>query len=480
MKLFLILLLILLTLGGVAVGGAYFLRKMTTPKPLVFQTAKIDTGEIAVVATATGSVEPTSSVKVGSQVSGRVKEVRVAQDEPVKSGQVLAVLDTELLENDSKDKEILLRQSKSNLALLVIEAETLDLKEVRLKQSLERERITRDRAKASLELATKTFTRFQEMVKKNAATESDLDNRRLEKDNADRDVQLRVVEVALLDADLKEIQISRKSLEARVQQSELAVEQADQALKRARTNLTYASIVSPIDGVVIEKTVETGQTIAAQFQTPDLFKIAADLKRVQITANIDEIDVGKIKPGQHVSFEVDAFRGDKFTGIVKALHLKHETNANLISYPAVIEAANPPVDEYPLGKLRPGMTAFLEFDINHKKGIPRVPAAALRYTPPLTVTIQTRLQKKDPSESESPKDDSSKEKDPAAKKPAGTLATVYIKDAKGQPTPIQIRVGESNGQFFELLSTELKPGDEVITGNADAPVAPDAVQVQVE
>lgn len=336
----LIILLVLALLGGISVGGFLFFRQLAAPKPVFYQTKPIDTGEIAIIATATGSVEPTSSVKVGSQVSGRVKEVMVAQDDPVKAGQTLAVLDTELMENDLKDKEILLRQSKSNLALLEIEAEQLDLKEVRQKQSLERERITRDRAQASYQLAEKTFVRYKEMVRKNAAPEGDLDIRQLEKDNAKRDVELRDVELQSLQADLTEIQTSRKNIVARKQLSELAIEQADQALKRARTNMGYAILVTPIDGVVIERTIETGQTIAAQFQTPDLFKIAADLKRVNITAAIDEIDIGKIKNGQRVSFEVDAFRGDKFTGIVKTIHLKHEAKANLVSYPVVIEAEN--------------------------------------------------------------------------------------------------------------------------------------------
>jgi len=468
MKLIAIVLFILIVIAGAAAGGVYVVKKYTTLPPQTYQTSKIDTGDIEIVTTATGSVEPTASVKVGSQVSGRVKEVRVEQDQPVKTGQVLAVLDTELLENDAKDKEILQRQSKSNLAMLVIEATSLDLKELRIKHSLERERITRDRAQASFELAAKTYSRFHEMVKKNAATESDLDNRRLEKDNAERDVNLRAVELALLEADLKEIEISRKNLAARVQQSELNVEQADQALNRARTNLGYAMIVSPIDGVVMERTVDSGQTIAAQFQTPDLFKIAADLKRVIITANIDEIDVGKIKAGQKVSFEVDAFRGDKFNGVVKTLHLKHEAKANLISYPVVIEADNPPTAECPLGKLRPGMTAFLEFDIDHKKAVARVPAAALRFTPPATVAIQNQATPTDVS----------KENDPPKKLP-GTAATVYTKSATGQPKAVHIRVGESNGKFYELLSTELKAGDEVITGSADAQAA-SSVQVQVE
>ncbi len=466
MKTAIILVLILLLLAGLSAGAFFGFQHLTKPKIVLYQTSKIDTGEIAIVATATGNVEPTRSVKVGSQVSGRVKEVHVEQDDRVTAGQVLAVLDTELMENDIKDKELLLRQSKCNLTLLSIEAAQADLKEERTRQSIERDKINRERTKASMELSAKTFARYTEMVKRSAAAESELDIHRLERDNAERDLNLKALDAIALEQDLKEIGITRRNIAARVQQGELAVEQADQALKRAQTNMTYAILVSPIDGVVIERTVETGQTIAAQFQTPDLFKIAADLKKVLITANIDEIDVGKIKPGQKVSFEVDAFRGEKFSGTVKTLHLKHEQKSNLVSYPVVIEADNPPFPDYPLGKLRPGMTAFLEFDVQHKTGISRIPAAALRFTPPAGAVVQARSETSDKAADST----AAKEKDPSAeKKLPGSPATVYIKDKTGNPTPIPIRVGDSNGQFYELFSKELKPGDEVITGTTEAP-----------
>ncbi|HLX63029.1 MAG TPA: efflux RND transporter periplasmic adaptor subunit [Planctomycetota bacterium] len=465
MKLFLILLVAFLVLAGLATGGVIALQHLAKPKPVFYKTAKIDVGEIPIVATATGNVEPTCCVKVGSQVSGRVREVKVKQDDPVKEGQIIAVLDTELMENDLRDKELTLRQSKSNLLLLEIEATTLDLKEERTKQSLDRLKVETERVKASADLAGKTFKRYEEMVANNASPISDLDIKRLEKENAERDVTLKAIEGETLKADLKEIVIGRRNLTARVEQTKLAVEQADQAVQKAKTNLSYANILAPIDGVVMECLIDKGQTIAAQFQTPDLFKIAADLSCVQITANIDEIDVGKIKPGQRVSFEVDAFRGEKFTGTVRILHFKSETKANLVSYPVVIEAHNPAAPDFPFGKLRPGMTAYLEFDVAKKTEVRRVPAAALRFSPPAVALFP-------------PPPAVPAETDPAKSKEKGTPATIYIKDSLGQPTPLQIRVGESNGQFYELLSETPKPGDEVITGTLDTPVNSVTVEVK--
>jgi HlyD family secretion protein len=462
MKLAIILFVILLMLGGIVVGGFFAIRSFAKPKPVSYKTAKVDTGEILLIATATGNVEPTCCVKVGSQVSGRVKTVKVNQDDRVTAGQVLAVLDTELMENELKDKQIFLRQSQSSVLLLEIEAAQLDIKEERLKQSVERLKIEHERSKGSAELASKTFVRYEDMVRNNAATPSELDIRRLERDNAVRDVALKVIEAETLKADLKDINVARRNLAARVAQSQMAVEQADQAVKKAQTNLSYANIVAPIDGIVMEKTVDEGQTIAAQFQAPELFKIAADLRQVLITASIDEVDVGKIKPQQHVSFEVDTFRGEKFTGTVRNLRFKSETKATLVSYPVVIEANNPTSSDFPFGKLRPGMTAFLEFDVDKKASVPRVPSAAVRFTP---APVQSMF-------SPPPGTPNVAKTESADKSKKGNPATVYIKDTFGQPSPVQIRVGENNGQFYELLSDNLKPGDEVIIGTLDQPEAP--------
>ena len=478
---FLTMKIILLTLAviffALIAGGVYLIPKLTKITPHVWKTVQLDQGDMLIVATATGSVEPTATVKVGSLVSGKVKEVPVEQDQLVKKGEVLAVLDTELLENERKDKEILLRQARSNLMSLEIETIQLDIKEERLKQSVARDTVTVARTKATCELAQKTLDRYREMVKKNATSISEYEIKMLEKENAERDCQIKEIETRSLDTDLKEISASRKAVAAKVQQTELSIEQAAEALKKAITNVGYAQILSPIDGVVLERTVDVGQTLASQFQAPDLFKIAADLRHVNINASIDEVDISRIRIGQTVRFDVDAYRGDKFSGKVKTIHLKFDGKSNLVSYPVVIEAENPPVeasgsttaDKTPqpalgpaMGKLLPGMTAFLEFDVDQKKNIARIPVAALSYTPPPDVLALIAL--RDATNAAPVKKPEADEKDAAKVKLKGSPATVYVKDNKGNPKAVKLRVGETDGKFYELLSSELKAGDEVITG----------------
>lgn len=468
MKILLILLglFILVVIGA----GALLLPKLMEIRPHVWQTAKVDSGDIQVVATATGSVEPTSTVKVGSLVSGKVKDVLVAQDDRVTKGQIIAVLDTELMENERKEKDIAWRQAKSNKLALEVEEAQLDLREERLRQSRERDKVTCEKIKASFDLAVKMQQRYADMRKADATTESEWEIKVLEKENAEREVQLKAIESKTLDTDLKEIAASRRALKSKVAQTELAIEQAEEAVKRAVTNLSYAKIVSPIDGVVFEKTVDIGQTLAAQFQSPDLFKIAADLSRVNINASIDEVDISRVRIGQKVRFEVDTWRGEKFTGIVKTIHLKFEGKANLISYPVVIEAENPTTPDLPNGKLLPGMTAFLEFDVEKRKGVTRIPAGALAFNPPADVLAMIAVEnmKSGADKKEEKKDDEEKKEGDAEKpKLKGTPATVYIKDAQNKLKPVKIRVTNTDGKFYELLSGDLKPGDEVVVSTPD-------------
>lgn len=435
-------------------GGAVLvpmLARQALAKSSAWQTEKVDRGELEISVSASGSVEPLQVVQVGSQVSGKVKEVLVELDQRVKKGQTLAALDTELLESERKDRESQLKHARIALEMLAVERGNLDLREKDLKLNLERERIASERAHASLELATKNLQRYQDLIKADATTPTELDIKALEHRNADLEARGKKVDLARLAMELERIGADRRSLDSREGQTRLNIEQAEQALAKAATNLGYASIVAPIDGIVLERGVEPGQTIAAQFQTPNLFKIIADLSTVKVLSNIDEADVGRIHPGQQVRFEVDAFRGETFTGSVKAVNLKHELRSNLVTYPVAIEAANPASAAHPYGKLRPGMTAYVIFEVERKKDVLRLPAAALRFVPPEGADVE-----QPPSEPA-----------PAAgskEKPAGMPATVYLAKPGGGLKAVHVRVGENDGKYYELLAGSLKPGDEAVMG----------------
>ena len=438
--------------------GAVFLRAGKKPGSH-WVTQKVDTGNIAVTITASGAVAPLNSVQVGSQVSGKIREVLVEADQAVKEGQVLAVIDPELLEADRNDKELLLKQAQSNLAQLAVERDNLEIRERRAKLNTGRTQVDAERAKASLLLASKDLDRYRDLCRVCAATAWDVETRSLEKDNAERDTQLKVFDLGLLKVDLAQIEADRKSLEQRELQATLNVEQARQALAKAVTNLNYASIRAPITGVVLERAIDPGQTLAAQFTAPNLFKIVSPLDVVRIEVQLDEADVGKIKPGQKVSFDVDAYKGQQFTGVVRAVRLKSDLRNNLVTYPVLVEAPNPPAPDYPNGRLRPGMTAYLTFEVEEKKNTLRLPAAALRFAPSEEVAVE-----KSPV---TPGAEEAAAKNAKAKKAVqaqpGMPGTVYQQGKEGGLKAVPVRVGENDGEYYELLSGNLKAADEVVT-----------------
>lgn len=437
-------------LGALAVRGG---------PAAAWKTESVDRGELAVTVTATGSIEPLSSVKVGSRVSGNLMEVLVEPDAAVTKGQVLAKLDTELLEVERRDREIALEHARSAVTLLKVEAQNLELRKKQIEMDRARQEVAIERAQAQLELASKNLARYREMQTVDAASETDVEIRALEHGNAERDLRLARLQLGGLKLDLDKLATDRQSLAARARQAELDQAQSEQALAKAEANLRYASIAAPCDGVVLERKVEPGQTIAASFQAPELFTIVSDLRRVRVSVKLDEAEVGRIVPGQKVSFEVDAFRGRTFEGEVKAVRLQHELRGNLVTYPVLIEAENPPDEGFPHGRLRPGLTAYVTFHVEHRKDIARLPAAALRFVPPATASVDRSL-------AAAPAGDAKKngEEPEETAAPRGMAATVYRQLPDGRLQALPVRVGASDGEWYELLGGDLKVGDAVVTG----------------
>jgi HlyD family secretion protein len=417
------------------------------PKPPEWRTDAVSRGDIQVSVTATGTIAPVRTVMVGAQISGKVKDVLKYANDPVKAGEPLARLETELLDSEKRTAELRLNQARTALALLKVARANLALKEERLTSSIERKRITIQRSKGTLDLAAKNRQRSQDLLAVDATTQTDLDIRQLEEANAKHDLRLMEIDLEQTILDKKQLVTDAKELDAKEEQANADIEQAQAALNRVITNLGYATIVSPIDGVVLQHLIEPGQTVAASFQTPNLFKVASDLSVVRVDAQLDEADIGKIKAGQEVTFDVDAYRGETFTGKVELVKLQSESKGNLVTYPVLVQAKNPPDADRPTGKLMPGMTAGLKFVVTQKKDVLRVPAAALRFIPPPTVAA--------------PKPAVSEKKET---KKGGINGTIFIVGAMGQLEARQVCVGETDGEFYEVLGSELKDGDQVVVG----------------
>lgn len=278
-------------------------------KQISFSFEKAAPANIQIGVTATGTIEPVTSVTVGTQVSGIVSRIYVDYNSVVKKGQVIAELDKTNLTSE-------LNTAKANLAS----------------------------AQSSLNYETDNYKRYKTLYSKGLVSADEYESAKLSYD---------------------------KALQTVVSQKE--------QLTKAQTNLGYATITSPIDGVVLSKAVEEGQTVAASFNTPELFSIAKDLKDMRVIADIDEADIGEVKEGENVKFTVDAFPNDTFEGVVTQVRQEATTTNNVVTYEVVISAPNADL------KLKPGLTANVTIFTAEKNNVLSVPSKALRYTP----TIET-------------------------------------------------------------------------------------------
>jgi len=256
---------------------------------------------------------------------------------------------------------------------------------------------------------------------------------------------------------------------------ELAVAQqksARAALDRAKTNLDYATIVSPIDGVVISRDVDVGQTVAASLQAPTLFTIAQDLAEMQVNTSIDEADIGAIREGQEVLFTVDAYPDSTFEGSVSQIRLSPEIVQNVVTYNVIIQVANPEL------LLKPGMTANVTILVDHRENVLKVPAGALRFRPPM----QTQ-------ESSSERGHAGMNAPGSHPPPTGAVSShpsgaqrerqprLWVLDQQGKPQPVPVQIGISDGASVEIISDDLKEGDQVIVGFGNSAMSPSNQQV---
>jgi len=302
--------IILALVGLLLIAGIIaMMTRKSSSEQINFQTTQIEPGDITANITATGTIEPVTTVDVGTQVSGIVKRLYVDYNSVVRRGQLIAELDRTNLLNDLSTAQTRLRS-----------------------------------AQIELDYQKKNYSRYAELHQKELVSTSEYD-------------------IAL--------ENYRKAQES--------VKVAQQDVVRAKTNLGYATVYSPIDGVVISKSVEEGQTVASSFSTPSIVKIAKDLTDMQCIAKVDEADIGVVKEGQRVTFTVDAYPDDVFSGSVKQVRQNPVTTNNVVTYEVVVSAPNADL------KLKPGLTANITIYTMERNGVMSVPSAALRFTPEASV-----------------------------------------------------------------------------------------------
>ncbi len=326
-------LLVIFLISALAGAGAYYYWRQQTPAQLDIQTADVKRGDLRRIVSTSGAVRALVTVDIGSQLSGNIGEVNVDYSSPVKRGEVLARIEPSSFETRVRESEAGVAVAKANVDLQVAGIA---------------------RADANLHKAELDLGRAKELVVKGATSQAALDTAIAAEQSAKADLDI---------------------AKAQVETAKATLSQQDATLDAARIDLERTYIRSPIDGVVIDKLANVGQTVAASLQAPKLFTIAQDLNHVQIEAQVDEADIGQVTSDNPVTFSVDAYPDTKFSGKVEQIRLASVALANVVTYTVVIGADNP------LGRLLPGMTANVEILTGEQRNVVLVPNEALRFQP---------------------------------------------------------------------------------------------------
>jgi HlyD family secretion protein len=423
-----IILAVIIVIGLVV--GFSLAKKGSNHKPK-YRTEKVTRGDIEAVVTASGTLNPVVLVEVGSQVSGRIEKIYVDYNSRVKKGDILAELDQSQLIAKIEQNEANYRNAVAAL----------------------------ERAKISLEIAQKKYERALSLFEKNLISNE-------EKEQA---------EASYLQA------------KADLIAQQARTEQAKSQLEASKVDLSYAIIRSPIDGVVISRNVNVGQTVAASFQAPKLFEIANDLTKMEVECLVDEADVGKVKEGQKVKFTVEAYPNETFNGVVRQVRYSPITQQNVVSYSAIIDVDNSSL------KLLPGMTATCSIIVGEARNVLKVPNAALRFTPDLKPEELQKIMRAAFEEMAARRGQGQGGVAPGAAPEGGRPSLtgqrtfdfsqmgqmagsggqsgqrrgpsrVWMLDEKGNLKVVFVRPGVTDNSFTEVRSEHLKEGDEVIVG----------------
>ncbi len=406
MKKYLIILTIIIAIAAIA-GYFYYKR---TPE-ISYKTARIERGAIASTVAATGNLSAVTTVQVGTQVSGTIQKLYADFNSRVKKGQAIAEIDPSLFNASVEQSQGNFLNAEANL----------------------------QKAKVTLADAERTFNRNKKLLADGIISQADYD----------------VAETAL------------QSAKATVKAAEGGIAQTRGSLMQARTNLRYSIIRSPVDGVVISRAVDIGQTVAASFQTPTLFTIAKDLTKMQIEVSVDEADISRIVLDQKATFTVDSYPEQTFRGKVVQIRSAPIITQNVVTYVVVVNVDNSDL------KLMPGMTANVSIEVAKKDDVLKLPPAALRFKPKAK---GDEAKTKGSGERNSA---NSQRPAPGAAAPGGGKAggrkggagqQVYILK-EGKPVAVPVKTGIANNSSIELAESSLKEGDEVVieqTGGGDS------------
>jgi HlyD family secretion protein len=447
---------------------AFAARKQRTTASQYF-TGRVESGPLRKVVNATGVVQTVVTVQVGSQVSGQVEELYADFNSVVKRGKLLAKLDARNFQAQVENSQASVAAARARVRSAEADQRTQVANLQSARANLEAARVARDNTAV-------LFQRASELNKGGVVSKNDYDNAKANADSA-------VAKYEQAQAAVEQVEAQSNASAAQLEQTHAQLQQAEADLARSKLNLEYCNIYSPVDGVVISRSVDVGQTIAASLQSPILFTIANDLTRMQVNANIDEADIGNISDQADVRFTVDAYPNEGFRGRISEIRLNPQTVQNVVTYSVILGIENPEM------KLKPGMTANITITVDQRANVLKVANAALRYTPPGVQRDDFRAERVPSLASETESEENSrfsrkpetpqpvlapgqkwdptqKIKFAAPKRVVQRPGVVFVLDEQQKPQPRRVLLGITDGSSTEVISGEIQPGDAVIIGDS--------------
>lgn len=368
--------------------------------PIRYKTAPVERGPVVSVVTATGTINPVVSVQVGTQVSGMIQSLHADFNSIVKAGDVVARIDPAPFQARRDQAAANLQMAKANVA----------------------------RARTDLAQRKRELDRVQSLIKQQFVSQNDVD-------------------VAIT---------AHQGAAAQLEVSESQVKQAEATLNAAELDLKYTVIKSPVNGIIIARNVEVGQTVAASFATPNLFLIALDLTKMQVDTNVSESDIGGITEGKDATFTVDAYPGQQFQGRIRQVRNVPISVQNVVTYNVVVGVDNRDL------RLKPGMTANVSIIVARKDDVLKVPNAALRFTPPKSERAVSGMSGTGLAQSDA--DSKSARPVLTGGNQAMLSKTVWKVGPSGDPEAVSVQPGISDGSATEIAGGDVKEGDAVIVG----------------
>jgi HlyD family secretion protein len=402
---------------------------------LKYQLAKVEKGPLTSAVTATGNLNAVITVQVGSQVSGQIKQLFADFNSRVKKGQLIARIDPDIFETKVHQAEAELENAEASVLVQVANVERARADVENARAALASARAQTAKAQVALLDAKRDLHRKTELLKKGIIPQSDEDSSQASHDSAAAQLEWTRAQEQALASQIRSAEAQVTVAEAQLKAATAQVKQKKGGLDQAQVDLGRTSIHAPVDGVVVSRNVDVGQTVAASLQAPTLFTIAQDLTQMQVDTNVDEADVGRVCVGQQATFTVDSFRGQTFSGEVIQIRQAPQVVQNVVTYNVVISAQNQEL------KLLPGMTASVRIVLDEKTSVLKAPNAAFRFRPQGV----------------------KRDREPHA------ASRVWVLGPDDQPKSLSLKLGISDGNATEVLEGEIREGQEVIVGYTERP-----------